>query len=107
MAAGPKSHQRARASGGGGERSAQVAEGPYYLQNSIRYSSVRPVPVADHGSSVGRTVPQGVWPRRRRERGRSNGGSPMATSFYELSVPTFLQTVRAVGGFLDRTVRHC
>ena len=31
----------------------------------------------------------------------------MATSFYELSVPTFLQTVRAVGGFLDRAVRHC
>jgi hypothetical protein len=30
----------------------------------------------------------------------------MATSFYELSVPTFLQTVRAVGGFLDRAVRH-
>ena len=32
---------------------------------------------------------------------------PMATSFYELSVPTFLQTVPAVGGFLDRAVRHC
>jgi len=31
----------------------------------------------------------------------------MTTSFYELSVPTFLQTVRAVGGFLDRAVRHC
>ena len=31
----------------------------------------------------------------------------MATSFYELSVLTFLQTVRAVGGFLDRAVRHC
>ena len=31
----------------------------------------------------------------------------MATSLYDLSVPTFLQTVRAVGGFLDRTVRHC
>jgi hypothetical protein len=31
----------------------------------------------------------------------------MATSFYELSVPTFLQTVRAIGGFLDRAVRHC
>ena len=31
----------------------------------------------------------------------------MATSFYELSVPTFLQTVRAVAGFLDRTRRHC
>jgi hypothetical protein len=31
----------------------------------------------------------------------------MATSFYDLSVPTFLQTVKAVGGFLDRTVRHC
>jgi uncharacterized protein len=31
----------------------------------------------------------------------------MATTLYELSVPTFLQTVRAVGGFLDRTARHC
>ena len=31
----------------------------------------------------------------------------MATSLYELGVPTFLQTVRAIGGFLDRTVRHC
>ena len=31
----------------------------------------------------------------------------MATSFYELSVPTFLQTVRAVAGFLDRASRHC
>jgi hypothetical protein len=31
----------------------------------------------------------------------------MAISFYDLSVPTFLQTVRAVGGFLDRAVRHC
>ncbi|HEV2530789.1 DUF1993 domain-containing protein [Phenylobacterium sp.] len=32
---------------------------------------------------------------------------PMATSFYELSVPTFLQTVTAVGGFLERAARHC
>jgi len=31
----------------------------------------------------------------------------MATSFYDLSVPTFLQTVRAVGGFLDRAAQHC
>jgi hypothetical protein len=31
----------------------------------------------------------------------------LTTSFYDLSVPTFLQTVRAVGGFLDRTARHC
>jgi hypothetical protein len=28
-------------------------------------------------------------------------------SFYDLSVPTFLQTVRAVGGFLDGAVIHC
>jgi hypothetical protein len=34
-------------------------------------------------------------------------GEPMATSFYDLSVPTFLQTVRAVGGFLDRAARRC
>jgi hypothetical protein len=31
----------------------------------------------------------------------------MRTSLYDLSVPTFLQTVSAVGGFLDRTTRHC
>ena len=31
----------------------------------------------------------------------------MATSFYELSVPTFLQTVNAVAGFLGRAARHC
>src|SRR5579862_2870320 len=31
----------------------------------------------------------------------------MTTSLYNLSVPTFLQTVRAVGGFLDRAARHC
>ena len=30
----------------------------------------------------------------------------MATSLYDLSVPTFLQTVKAVGGFLDRAARH-
>ena len=31
----------------------------------------------------------------------------MATSLYDLSVPTFLQTVKAVRGFLDRAIRHC
>lgn len=31
----------------------------------------------------------------------------MATSFYDLSVPTFLQTVRAMAGFLERAVKHC
>jgi len=31
----------------------------------------------------------------------------MATSLYDLSVPTFLQTVSAVSGFLDRAVTHC
>ena len=31
----------------------------------------------------------------------------MATSLYDLSVPTFLQTIRAVGGFLDRAAEHC
>jgi hypothetical protein len=30
----------------------------------------------------------------------------MPTSLYDLSVPTFLQTVRAVGGFLDRAATH-
>lgn len=31
----------------------------------------------------------------------------MAISLYDLSVPTFLQTVRAVAGFLRRTAEHC
>jgi uncharacterized protein len=31
----------------------------------------------------------------------------MAASFYDLSVASFLQTVGAVGGFLDRAARHC
>ncbi|WP_066816638.1 DUF1993 domain-containing protein [Sphingomonas mali] len=31
----------------------------------------------------------------------------MAISLYDLSVPTFRQTVGAVAGFLDRAVRHC
>jgi uncharacterized protein len=31
----------------------------------------------------------------------------MATSFYDLSVPTFLQTLRAIGGFLDRASAYC
>ena len=31
----------------------------------------------------------------------------MLTSFYDLSVPTFLQTVRAIGGFLGRAAAHC
>jgi hypothetical protein len=31
----------------------------------------------------------------------------MATSLYDLSVPSFLQTVSAVAGFLDRAARHC
>ena len=34
-------------------------------------------------------------------------GKPMATSLYDLSVPTFLQTIGAVGGFLDKAVQHC
>jgi len=31
----------------------------------------------------------------------------MVTSLYDLSVPTFLQTVNAVAGFLDRAATHC
>jgi hypothetical protein len=31
----------------------------------------------------------------------------MTLSLYDLSVPTFLQTVRAVGGFLDKAAAHC
>ena len=31
----------------------------------------------------------------------------MATSLYDLSVPTFLQTISAIAGFLDRAAKHC
>lgn len=31
----------------------------------------------------------------------------MTTSLYDLSVPTFLQTLRALAAILDRTVQHC
>jgi hypothetical protein len=31
----------------------------------------------------------------------------VATSLYDLSVPTYLQTVSAVSAFLDRTASHC
>jgi len=31
----------------------------------------------------------------------------MTISFYDLSVPTFLQTVRALGGVLDRAATYC
>lgn len=31
----------------------------------------------------------------------------MAMSLYDLSVPAFLQTVRAMAGFLDRAIAHC
>ena len=31
----------------------------------------------------------------------------MGTSFYDLSVPSFLQTVRAIAGFLNRAAEHC
>ncbi|MBO9711778.1 DUF1993 family protein [Sphingomonas sp.] len=30
----------------------------------------------------------------------------MSASLYDLSVPTFLQTMRAIGGFLDRAAAH-
>lgn len=31
----------------------------------------------------------------------------MPFSLYDLSVPTFLQTTRAIGNVLERTARHC
>jgi hypothetical protein len=37
----------------------------------------------------------------------SQGPETMATSLYDLSVPTYLQTVSAVAGFLDRAASHC
>jgi len=47
-------------------------------------------------------IPQSV-----KEVVQNGKGKPMATSLYDLSVPTFLQTVSAVGGFLDRAATHC
>jgi uncharacterized protein len=44
--------------------------------------------------------------RQARNDGSSERG-PVTTSLYDLSVSTFLQTVIAVGGFLDRTVAYC
>lgn len=31
----------------------------------------------------------------------------MTISLYDLSVPTFLQSVRAMGGYLDKAIAHC
>jgi hypothetical protein len=31
----------------------------------------------------------------------------MTASLYDLSVPTFMQTMRAIGGFLGRAAAHC
>jgi hypothetical protein len=31
----------------------------------------------------------------------------MPTTLYDLSVPTFLQTVKAIEGFLELAVKHC
>jgi hypothetical protein len=42
-----------------------------------------------------------------RDRTTLREAKPVATSLYELSVPTFLQTVSAVGRFLDRAATHC
>lgn len=51
-------------------------------------------------------------PRQRRLRSAFNKtgsykGNLMAISLYDLSVPTFLQTVSAIGGFLERTATYC
>jgi uncharacterized protein len=40
-------------------------------------------------------------------RTNSSERKPMTTSLYDLSVPTFLQTVSAVAGFLGRAAAHC
>ncbi len=37
----------------------------------------------------------------------SSKGKPTTISLYDLTVPTFLQTVSAVGDFLDRAAAHC
>src|SRR4029077_4915200 len=65
-----------------------------------------------HDSLAGRRVDEASHPApglRDVARGGadSSKGKPMATSLYDLSVPTFLQTVSAVAGFLDDAVRHC
>jgi hypothetical protein len=39
--------------------------------------------------------------------GLQTGEKLMATSLYDLSVPTFLQTVKAIRGFLDRAAKYC
>src|SRR5260370_17494653 len=39
--------------------------------------------------------------------GDSSEGDAGEKAFDDPSVPTFLQTVRAVGGFLHRAARHC
>lgn len=31
----------------------------------------------------------------------------MSLSLYELSVPTYLQSIRAMGGFMDKAIAHC
>ena len=36
----------------------------------------------------------------------STNGERVSLSFYDLSVPTFLQTVGAIGDFLDRAAKH-
>src|ERR1700687_3614269 len=69
------------------------------------------------GQAVPDRLPDRRWPRiwcsvLNDRAGRmalfdSSKGKSVATSFYDLSVPTFLQTVRAVGGFLHRAARHC
>lgn len=37
----------------------------------------------------------------------SRTGERVTTSLYDLTVPTFLQTVSAIAGFLERTARYC
>ncbi len=51
----------------------------------------------------------GIISRSGRPKGvtEQEGDELVATSLYDLSVPTFLQTVSAVAGFLDRAARHC
>src|SRR5690349_2414638 len=42
-----------------------------------------------------------------RAAGQSRGNLAMAVSLYDLSVPTYLQTLGAVSGFLEKGLAHC
>jgi uncharacterized protein len=56
---------------------------------------------------IKRRPPQQCRGRPALKEAGSSKGDLMPTSLYELSVPTFLQTVKAARSFLDRAAGHC